>query len=391
MTKLLTLALKVTLAVLLSTRLASAHELNPAVADVTVAPEAVQMEVTFTAEAMIAGLDRSENINTDDMENGGEYTRLRLLSGEEMSQAFREAWPALADGFNISTDGQRVPLELTDITITEDPDPGLPRTTRITLLGTLPPGDAPVTIGWSGSYGPLVLRQVGGGADAYSDFLNPGATSEPLPRNGEIVTEGWLPLFARYIVVGFEHILPLGLDHILFVLGLFFFSLHLRPLLYQVTAFTLAHTVTLAMASLGIVTISPAIVEPLIAASIVYVAVENIMGAKLGWHRIAIVTVFGLLHGLGFASVLGEVGLEPSRFITGLIGFNVGVEIGQLTIISAALILIYAATAAARHAKLPPEEAPAEVMQVLYRSVSLAGSIVIALIGAYWVIERTLL
>ena len=108
-----------------------------------------------------------------------------------------------------------------------------------------------------------------------------GRSAPPCPREGFAV-EGALPVFGRFIVSGFEHIIPKGLDHILFVLGLFFFSLRFGPLLWQVTAFTLAHTVTLALASLQIVSIPASIVEPLIAASIVYVAVENIFGGKVG-------------------------------------------------------------------------------------------------------------
>ncbi|MFY0633603.1 MAG: HupE/UreJ family protein [Vannielia sp.] len=366
------------LALLVSTHASAsrAHELNPAVADVTVTPAQVQLVVTLTAEAMLAGIDRTQNIDTDDLPEGDAYTRYREMPAEEMLQALYDAWPELRQDFNVLAGEVPVELEISNAEVLEEMPLSLPRDTRLTLLGDLPEGDAPVTVGWKAGFGPLVLRQTGGGEDAYSDFLNPGAQSQPLPRTGEIVTEGWLPLFGRYIVVGFEHIIPKGLDHILFVLGLFFFSLRVGPLLWQITAFTLAHTITLALASLKIVFIPASIVEPLIAASIVYVAVENIFGGRLGWWRIVVVTCFGLLHGLGFAFVLGDVGLEPSRFLTGLIGFNIGVEIGQLTVIAIAFL-----TVGYWFGNKP-----------WYRkAIAIPASLAIAAVAAFWVVERTLL
>jgi hypothetical protein len=221
----------------------------------------------------------------------------------------------------------------------------------------------------------LVVRQAGEGDDLYTGYLTKGALSDPLPRAG-VAEVGGFENFLRYVVIGFEHILPKGLDHILFVLGLFFFSLKMRPLLIQVTTFTLAHTVTLALATLGLVTVSPAIVEPLIAASITYVAIENILRPKLGWWRTAVVFGFGLLHGLGFASVLGDIGLDPSRFVASLIAFNIGVEIGQLTVIAAAFLLVGLWFG----------------NRSWYRAaIAIPVSCVIAVIGGWWVIERTLL
>src|SRR5207247_1613157 len=104
----------------------------------------------------------------------------------------------------------------------------------------------------------------------------------------------------RYLRLGFRHIVPEGTDHILFVLGLFLLSPRLRPMLLQVSAFTLAHTATLALSTLGVVRLSPAVVEPLIALSIAYVAAENTLRQELRPWRAALVFGFGLLHGLGF-------------------------------------------------------------------------------------------
>ena len=164
--------------------------------------------------------------------------------------------------------------------------------------------------------------------------------SPPYPLREAPPPPSRLSVALEYTRLGFEHILPKGVDHILFVLGLFLLSTHWRPLLWQVTAFTLAHTLTLALSMYGVVRLSPHIVEPLIALSIAVVAIENLATAKLHVWRTAIVFGFGLLHGLGFAGVLTELGLPRSEFVTALVAFNIGVELGQLTVIALAFLLV---------------------------------------------------
>ena len=174
---------------------------------------------------------------------------------------------------------------------------------------------------------------------------------------------------------GFTHIVPGGADHILFVLGLFFLSRGLKPLLWQVTAFTVAHSVTLALSMYGVVRMPPAIVEPLIAVSICYVAVENLFTSTLRPWRIAIVFGFGLLHGLGFAGALAELALPRAHFMTALVAFNAGVEAGQLTVIAIA----FAAVARWRQSR-----------EWYRRRIVVPASLSIALVGAYWAVQRVL-
>lgn len=178
--------------------------------------------------------------------------------------------------------------------------------------------------------------------------------------------------FWQFLRKGFRHVLPEGLDHVLFVLGLFFLSREWRPLLYQVTMFTVAHTITLALATMGVVKVSAAIVEPIIAASIAFVAVENIYRAKYSHWRLAVVFGFGLIHGLGFAGVLGEYGLGPGSLVVGLIGFNVGVEFGQLAVIGLAFGLTFWLRRADQYR----------------RFVVVPASVTIAVVGLYWTVER---
>lgn len=144
-----------------------------------------------------------------------------------------------------------------------------------------------------------------------------------------------------YLQQGYIHILPRGLDHILFVLALFFASTRLKSLVWQVSAFTLAHTLTLALAVLGYVRLDPAIVEPIIALSIAFVAIENVIFKDMTRWRPALVFAFGLFHGLGFAGVLSDYGLPQDQLLVSLLSFNVGVEAGQLTIVAACWLALH--------------------------------------------------
>jgi hypothetical protein len=143
-----------------------------------------------------------------------------------------------------------------------------------------------------------------------------------------------------YLKLGYNHILPMGLDHILFVLSLFMLSPKLKPLLWQATAFTVAHSITLGLAMYHIISPPANIVEPLIALSILYVSLENIFSPRLKASRIGIVFLFGLVHGMGFAGALGKLGLPQDAYLLSLVMFNIGVELGQLTIILSAYFLL---------------------------------------------------
>ncbi|MGN6402389.1 MAG: HupE/UreJ family protein [Flavisolibacter sp.] len=176
-----------------------------------------------------------------------------------------------------------------------------------------------------------------------------------------------------YLKLGIAHIVPSGIDHILFVVALCLLNTKLRTILWQATAFTVAHSITLALSMKGVVTLPADIVEPLIALSIVFVAVENILISELKVWRILIVFMFGLIHGLGFAAALNEIGLPRNKFFTSIISFNAGVEIGQIMVIlSVFLLLIF-----------PLGKKPWYKKRVVYPI-----SMLIALIAAYWTVQR---
>jgi hydrogenase/urease accessory protein HupE len=179
----------------------------------------------------------------------------------------------------------------------------------------------------------------------------------------------------QYLRLGYTHILPNGFDHILFVVGLFLLSARWRPLLSQISAFTIAHSITLGLTMYGVVSLPARLVEPLIAISIVYVAVENLLTTDLKPWRIALVFSFGLLHGMGFAGVLRDVGLPRPQFLTALVAFNAGVEAGQLSVIA----LAFAAVSVWRS------------NSERYRHVVVQpASVAISLIGLFWTLQRVL-
>jgi hypothetical protein len=181
-----------------------------------------------------------------------------------------------------------------------------------------------------------------------------------------------LEIARQYLWLGYTHILPKGLDHILFVLGIFLLSPRWQTMLLQVTAFTVAHSITLGLSIYGIVSLPSRLVEPLIALSIAYVAIENLVTRELKPWRLALVFTFGLLHGLGFAGVLRELGLPREEFLTALLTFNLGVEGGQLTVIAAALLAV----------------APFMKKGWYRQRVVIPASIAIAAIGLYWTVAR---
>ena len=178
--------------------------------------------------------------------------------------------------------------------------------------------------------------------------------------------------FYIFVKAGFQHIIPEGIDHILFVLGLFFSCITFRSLLWQVTAFTVAHSITLVLAAQGLVQLSGDIVEAIIALSIVWVAVENCLYKEPSKWRYMIVFAFGLLHGLGFAALLTQYGLPKDNFISMLLAFNLGVEFGQLAVLVIAFVLI----------KM--------IMKKNWYSneIKIPASLIIAGIGLFWFIER---
>lgn len=197
--------------------------------------------------------------------------------------------------------------------------------------------ELPVVTRATGADGILLLQP--GSPPKLLTASSPASAVSPPQPPAPVKVARWATV-AAFLGQGFRHILPLGVDHILFVLGLFLAGGRLSNLCAQVSAFTLAHTCTLAAATLGWVAVPGRIVEPVIAASIIWVAWENYRDAANSRVRMPLVFAFGLFHGLGFAGALAALDLPAGHLPWALVSFNLGVELGQLTVIAGAFLLV---------------------------------------------------
>jgi hypothetical protein len=309
-----------------------------------------------------------------------DYPEIPARSGDApLSPAERDARlaalaPVMRDRLVLFVDGREIRPE----TVVYEPPvvptaaDGTPAPGRYRMHGRVP-ADARLLRWFYGIVAdpyPLVIDRADG--QTYTEWIGGTVWSRPIDLTGQFVPPTRWEIARQYLALGYTHILPKGMDHILFVLGLFLLSGHLKPVLLQVTAFTVAHSITLGLSIYGVLSMPPKIVEPLIALSIAYVAVENLVTGRLHAWRVLVVFLFGLLHGLGFAGVLRELGLPRSEFLTALLSFNVGVEIGQLSVIAIAAILLWPAFG-----------------RPWYRSrVAIPLSMAIALVGVYWTVTR---
>ena len=246
----------------------------------------------------------------------------------------------------------------------------------VRLSGLMPAGTGEVTMAYGLAMGSYALNVRIGDSPLQTFWLDGSRSSGPLSLVAPPPPPTRLDVARGYFALGFTHILPKGLDHILFVVGIFLLSRRWRAVLLQVSTFTFAHSITLGLTMYGVVSLPARVVEPMIALSIVYVAVENLVTSELKPWRIALVFSFGLLHGMGFAGVLRDLGLPRSEFLTALVTFNVGVEAGQLSVIA----LAFAAVVYWRSNRLAYQ-----------RLVVQPASAAIALTGVYWTLERAFL
>ena len=216
------------------------------------------------------------------------------------------------------------------------------------------------------------------------DLTGLSAAQPAAPTSPRAETHGGWETFKDFLTHGYEHVLPVsamrtdwtkivdGLDHILFVLGLFLLSRSWKPVVTQVTAFTLAHSITLGLAAAGLINVPAKVVEPIIALSIAAIAIENVFRPRYTYWRLAVVFLFGAFHGLGFASGLVERPIPKDSFLLALTGFNLGVEGAQLSIIALAFGLTF---------WIKDE-------QKYRRWIVIPASVAIALTGLVWAYQR---
>lgn len=273
-----------------------------------------------------------------------------------------------------------------------------------TIEATLPSGARKVEVAWKEPLSMVLMLTIGTGDQARLEPLLSDGRALVAERSSAAEPELRVvatPSLGKWVLVGFEHILPKGVDHILFVLGLFLFVPKWKPLLQQTLVFTLAHSLSLAAASLGWVNLPSTPVEIMIAVSIAWIGVENLLVKSFHKWRLVLVGVFGLIHGLGFAGVLAELlpADQPDKLPAALFGFNVGVEFGQVTVLALAFLAIgimalvlclfrWAAKRPSGESLTESWRASRDRWEDRYVWVKRGGSIIVALAGLILVAER---
>ncbi len=318
---------------------ASAHPLS--VTDTTIRLNA---DRTFTVE-VIADLDALALGAPQTADDAELVAMLHGLPPEEFQRRIDRLHEMFRRRIRVRFDGEPAAFEVgfPDYGTAKAEDAEIPTVLGLTarLTGAIPAAATSVEFFASRSFAVVHLTIVDESRDVVvRSVLERGARSDPFELTGPIPPSSASAVARRYLGLGFTHIVPSGLDHVLFVLGLYLLSTRLRPLIWQVTAFTLAHALTLTLSTLVAFELSPRVVEPLIALSIAYVAIENMLTDRLYRWRPALVFVFGLLHGLGFAGVLRTLGLPDDERLLALMSFNVGIELGQLLVIAGALVSV---------------------------------------------------
>ncbi len=369
------------LLIILYSQMSIADVVKPALIEISVNTKGFYNIVVRTSiEALLAEIN-SDFKNTNDSPNAEQYDYLRKQEPAQLKLAFEAFHSVFTQNIHFKVDGVNQVLSVKSVEI---PLPGyvkVPRTSIITLTGKIERNAKNVIWLYPKRFGDNAVRvkQIDPQNNKWHwsswQWLRNGEMSKAFSLEALFTITPLWETVQTYVVAGFEHILPKGLDHILFILGIFLLSTRLKPLLWQVTMFTVAHSITLGLSMANYISLPANIVEPLIALSIAYIGIENIIHKQLHKSRLVIVFIFGLLHGLGFASVLSDFGMPKEDFLSALISFNVGVELGQLAIILLAYVLV---THWFKH-------------KDWYRNaVIIPASVLISMIGLYWTYDRVI-
>ena len=355
---------------------AISHEIRPSIADYKIEENILYFDIRLNAELILSGIDASNITDTNSSPLSATYDDLRSLTRENLKILLIESWDDIQSKINLNINEVSTKFELVDINIEANRDFEISRDSIIYLKYELDEDDEFLTFKWSEKYGPIIIREINElkkEDDLYTEYLQAGLQTDKIFIKSDNTQSIFKSIF-NYFILGIQHIIPKGLDHILFIVGLFFFSVTLRPLLIQVTMFTIAHSITLIFVSVSYINVNPLIVEPIIALSIAYVGIENIFKQYVKEYlRYIIIFFFGLLHGLGFALVLSDIGYQSSKLILNLISFNLGIEAAQIFIILFLYILL--------GIKFSNKKYYRYIFQV-------PVSLFIALVGIYWFFER---
>jgi hydrogenase/urease accessory protein HupE len=353
-----------------------AHEIKPSIADFTYDESYLNIEVRLNAELILSNIDASNISNTNSSPLTEIYDRYRLLDKKDLENVILESWKDISSNIDIKINNKLKKIELINIDTQVVKNFEISRDTIISFRVLLNKSSEKFTFKWIKNYGPIILRENNDlkiEDELVTEYLQSGTESDPIFFNDNNF-RSMFTSFTKFFVLGIQHIIPKGLDHILFIFGLFLFSSSLNTLIKQITIFTIAHSITLIFVSLSLIKINPQIVEPIIALSIVYVGLENIFKNYIKEYlRYIVILFFGLLHGLGFALVLSDIGYRSSKLFLNLISFNIGIEVAQISIILFLYLLIAIKFSKNKYYRI---------------TFQIPSSILIASIGLYWFAER---
>ena len=352
------------------------HEIKPSIADFTYDENFLNIKIRLNAELILSNIDASKISNTNSSSLSDIYDKLRVLNTIELENLFKSSWQEISTNIDIKINNETKKINLINIEVEDIKNFEISRDTHIYLQVLLNNNSEYFTFSWIKKYGPIILRENSNHKledELFTEYLQSGIESNQFSFN-EKNFKNTLNSFINFFVLGVEHIIPKGLDHILFIFGLFLFSSSLKKLITQITIFTIAHSITLIFVSLSLMKINPQIVEPIIALSIVYVGIENIFKNYVKEYlRYVVILFFGLLHGLGFALVLSDIGYRSTDLFINLISFNIGIEVAQISIVLVLYLLVALNFAKNKNYRM--------FFQV-------PSSILISSIGLYWFFER---
>lgn len=325
---------------------AKADIVKPTLVEISVFTEGYyQVEIRASIEAILTGIN-SEFTDTTQSPNSQKYDALRVLQATDLLDEFKAFHNQFMSLVKLKLDRNIVDFDSIKVEI---PDVGyvkVPRISLIVLQGKIDPNVKSLNWFYPSSFADNVVRvrQIDKTGENWHwsnwQWIRNNQWSQSFSLTEVFHQQSLWSITVTYAQAGFAHIIPKGKDHILFILGIFLFSIRLKSLVWQVSMFTLAHSITLTLAITGTLTLPAFFVEPLIALSIAYIGFENIFRKQIKSSRLVLVFIFGLLHGLGFATMLSEFGLPNHSFISALISFNIGIEIGQMFILLMAYVLV---------------------------------------------------
>ncbi len=352
------------------------HEIKPSIADFTYDEKYLNFKIRLNAELILSNIDASTFSNTDSSSLSDIYDKFRILSKKDLEEMFQNSWSEISSNIDIKINNETKKINLIKTEVEDIKNFEISRDTHVYFRVLLDENSEQFTFRWVKNYGSIILRENNNNKsedELVTEYLKSGIESSQFSFKENNFSKTFNS-FTKFFVLGIQHIIPKGLDHILFIFGLFLFSSSLKKLISQITIFTIAHSITLIFVSLSLMKINPQIVEPIIALSIFYIGLENIFKKYIKEYlRYVVILFFGLLHGLGFALVLSDIGYRSTDLFINLISFNIGIEVAQISIVVVLYLLVALNFAKNKNYRI--------FFQV-------PTSILISSIGLYWFFER---